>query len=95
MGKMEMRQHYQPDFIQYKHTTRIIFKIILFEYLNFLKALGEDFCNRLTSKLYKIGHQRSSGNFDRLGTLVVQYEGEAEVVFSGCSIILPINSSFP
>ena len=71
----------------------MIFKIILFEYLKFLKALGEDVCNRLTSKLYQIGHQRSFGNcFGRLGTLVVQYEGEAEVVFSGCSIILPISS---
>ena len=93
---MEMRQHYQPDFIQCKPTTGISFKIILFEYLKFLKALGEDVCNRLTSKLNKIDHQRSIGDcFGRLGTLVVQYEGEAEVVFSDCSIILPISSSFP
>ena len=91
-----MRQHYQPDFIQCKPTTGISFKIILFEYLKFLKALGKDVCNPLTSKFYKIRHQRSIGDcFGRLGTLVVQYEGEAEVVFSGCSIILPISRSFP
>ena len=91
-----MRQHYQPDFFQCTHITRIILKIILFKYLKFLEALGEDVCNRLTSKLYKMSHQRSiSDCFGSGGTLVVQYEGAAEVVFSGFSIILPISSSFP